>query len=35
MKIVYVVPGPMDPVEVTRRGELLKQWASSGVHEII
>jgi len=27
MKIVYVVPGPMDIQEVTRRGGLLKEWA--------
>ena len=31
MKIVYIVPGPMDPAEVTRRGGLLKEWASPGV----
>jgi allantoin racemase len=31
MKIVYVVPGPMNVDEVARRGALLKQWASEGV----
>lgn len=30
MKIIYVVPGPMDPAEIARRGELLKAWASPG-----
>jgi len=30
MKIVYVVPGPMDAQEVNRRGELLKEWAFPG-----
>lgn len=27
MKIVYVVPGPMDLQEIERRGEVLKKWA--------
>lgn len=27
MKIVYVVPGPMDLKEMDRRGEVLKKWA--------
>ena len=27
MKIVYVVPGPMEKGEVKRRGQLLKKWA--------
>jgi allantoin racemase len=31
MKIVYVVPGPMDEQEVQRRGDLLQQWAAPGV----
>ncbi|MBM7662131.1 allantoin racemase [Bacillus mesophilus] len=31
MKIVYVVPGPMNLEEVARRGALLKQWAGEGV----
>ena len=31
MKVIYVVPGPMDPAEVNRRGGLLKEWASPGV----
>ncbi len=31
MKIVYVVPGPMDSAEVGRRGVLLQEWASPGV----
>ena len=31
MKIVYVIPGPMDPAEVARRQDLLKKWASPGV----
>lgn len=30
MRIVYVVPGPMDPVEVKRRGGLLQEWAAPG-----
>jgi len=30
MKIVYVVPGPMDAQEVNRRGGLLKEWAFPG-----
>jgi allantoin racemase len=30
MKIIYVVPGPMDLSETARRGELLKKWASPG-----
>lgn len=30
MKIVYVVPGPMDDNELKRRGSLLKEWATSG-----
>lgn len=30
MKIVYVVPGPIDDEEVKRRGELLKNWAFLG-----
>lgn len=28
MKIVYVVPGPMDQKEVARRGAILKEWAA-------
>lgn len=36
MKIVYVVPGPMDPQEVMRRGGLLQEWAAPGTEvEII
>jgi allantoin racemase len=31
MRVVYVVPGPMNENEVKRRGELLKQWAAPGV----
>jgi len=31
MKIVYLVLGPMDQKEVSRRGALLKRWASPGV----
>jgi len=30
MKIVYVVPGPMDSQEIARRGNLLKEWAFPG-----
>ena len=30
MKIVYVVPGPMDSQEINRRGKLLKKWAFPG-----
>ena len=30
MKIVYVVPGPMDYQEINRRGKLLKKWAFPG-----
>jgi len=30
MRIVYVVPGPMNPTEVKRRGGLLQEWASPG-----
>jgi len=30
MKIVYVVPGPMDDKEIQRRGRLLKDWAFPG-----
>jgi len=30
MKIVYVVPGPMDSHEIARRGNLLKEWAFPG-----
>jgi allantoin racemase len=30
MKIIYVVPGPMDPQEVMRRGGLLQEWAAPG-----
>lgn len=29
MRIVYVVPGPMDENEVKRRGALLREWAFS------
>jgi allantoin racemase len=28
MKVVYVVPGPMDKKEVNRRGKLLQSWAN-------
>ena len=31
MKIVYLVPGPMNNEEMARRGALLKQWAAPGV----
>lgn len=30
MKIMYVVPGPMDQTEAKRRGGLLRQWAAPG-----
>ena len=30
MRIVYVVPGPMDPQEMERRGGLLRSWAAPG-----
>ena len=30
MRIVYVVPGLMDPNEVARRGNLLQEWAFEG-----
>ncbi len=30
MKIIYIVPGIMDPEEVKRRGSLLKEWAFPG-----
>lgn len=32
MKIMYVVPGPMDQAEATRRGELLRLWAAPGTN---
>ena len=32
MRIVYVVPGPMDEAEVARRGEQLRRWASPDAH---
>lgn len=31
MRIVYVVPGAMPDVEVSRRGTILRSWASPGV----
>lgn len=31
MRLVYVVPGPMNETEMARRGGILKEWASSGV----
>lgn len=31
MRIVYVVPGPMNDEEISRRGALLNQWAAQGV----
>lgn len=30
MKVVYVVPGPMDKEEAARRGNMLKEWAFPG-----
>lgn len=35
MKIVYVVPGPMDEAELSRRGALLKEWAAPDSEVVI
>lgn len=32
MRIMYVVPGPMDETEAKRRGGLLKEWAAVGTN---
>ncbi len=32
MKIVYIVPGPMEPEEVARREEILRGWANDTTH---